>query len=146
MEKTFFKYSDHIFSSVAFIVILESSLISIQIVIAGMETFLLWFILGFALIFGFALFFLRSLIFRKIRINKDSITEFYGQKVYAQLLWSDVATIDKKYMHKSQSLMFTSKSSQEIYLNILKWKLKAIINICPLEPLKAQLLSIRLFI
>lgn len=146
MEKNFYKYSDHIFSSVAFIIILETSLIAIQIYTISMGIVILWFILGFALIFLLVLFFFRSLIFRKIRISAEGITELYGQKEYAKLLWSDIATIDKKYMYKSQSLMFTSNSSKEIYLNILKWKLRAIIAICPLESLKDQLLAIKLFI
>lgn len=102
--------------------------------------------------FGFIVLFINIVLFiqkhfNRVQIDYEGITWFFRKNNTVFIEWEEIDSLRRSSEWRIRSVRVYSKmiDDKDLYFNVNYFRLKKIINICPIDDLKTQLNKTRIF-
>lgn len=102
--------------------------------------------------FGFIVLFINIVLFiqkhfNRVQIDYEGITWFFRKNNTVFIKWEEIDSLRRSSEWRIRSVRVYSKmiDDKDLYFNVNYFRLKKIINICPIDDLKTQLNKTRIF-
>ncbi len=86
----------------------------------------------------------RQNLFRKVTISDLRFTTTYRDFVFEDFRWEDISSITESHENRMQSLRIVYQSDKVLLINVSRQKLRTILQLCPNEELREQMIKIGL--
>lgn len=102
--------------------------------------------------FGFIVLFINIVLFiqkhfNRVQIDYEGITWFFRKNNTVFIKWEEIDSLRRSSEWRIRSVRVYSKriDDKDLYFNVNYFRLKKIINLCPIDDLKTQLNKTRIF-